>query len=136
MNALLIAGLAFIGLAAAVHVYFFYLESIAWSKPATWRLFGLRSQDAADTVRPMALNQGFYNLFLALGAAVGIVLTVAGVTQAGVTVALFAALSMVGAATVLVLSNPRMARAAAIQGAAPLVGTVLVGTALVVLGVS
>ena len=53
---LLIVGSIFVGLAALVHVYIFYLESIAWSKPATWKNFGLKSQAEADTVKPMAYN--------------------------------------------------------------------------------
>ena len=53
MNTVLF-GLAvvFLGLAAVIHVYIFYLESIAWSKPRTWKTFGLRSQEDADVVRP------------------------------------------------------------------------------------
>jgi putative membrane protein len=42
------------------------------------------------------------------------------VRAAGIGVLLLATCSMVGAALVLVVSNPRMARAAAVQGVAPL----------------
>ena len=35
-------------------------------------------QAAADTIRPMAYNQGFYNLFLAIGAIIGVVLFLVG----------------------------------------------------------
>ena len=35
-------------------------------------------QAAADTTKPMAYNQGFYNLFLAIGAVIGLVLYWAG----------------------------------------------------------
>lgn len=128
---LLTIGLVFIGLAAAIHLYIFYLESIAWSKPKTWKTFGLRSQQEADTVKPMAYNQGYYNAFLALGAIAGIVLIASGLPQAGIAVAIFAALSMVLAATVLITSSPKLARAAVLQGAAPLIGTVLLVLSLV-----
>jgi len=131
MDMLLTIGLVFIGIAAGVHVYIFYLESVAWSKPKTWKTFGLRSQAEADTVKPMAFNQGYYNAFLALGAIAGIVLIVAGLTQSGIALALFAALSMVLAATVLITSSPKLARAAVLQGAAPLIGIVLVVLSLV-----
>lgn len=125
-QALLVAGLVFVGLAALIHVYIFYLESIAWSKPRTWRVFGLRTQADADTVRPMAYNQGYYNAFLAAGVIIGIVLIATpGLAQAGVALALFAAASMVFAAAVLITSSPKLARAAVLQGAAPLVGSVL-----------
>lgn len=123
---LLIAAAIFLGLAALVHVYIFYLESIAWSKPSTWKTFGLKSQADADTMKPMAFNQGYYNAFLAVGVIVGLVLLATpGVEQAGYALAAFAASSMVLAATVLVTSNPKAARSAAIQGTAPLIGLVL-----------
>ena len=118
-------GLVFVGLAAVIHVVIFYFESIAWSQPKIWKRFGLRSQQDADVVKPMALNQGFYNLFLAIGIFVGIILIAAGTTDAGIAIALFAALSMVAAATVLIISNPKLARAALTQGALPLIGSVL-----------
>ncbi len=131
-QALLIAGLVFVGLAALIHVYIFYLESIAWSRPGTWKAFGLRNQADADTVRPMAYNQGYYNSFLAAGIIVGIVLIVTpGLAQAGITLVLFAATCMVLAATVLITSSPKLARAAVLQGAAPLVGSVLLVLAVV-----
>jgi len=74
MNALAVVGSVFVLLAAVIHVIIFVMESVLWSRPATWRRFGLRSQDDADTTKSMAFNQGFYNLFLAIGAALGIVL--------------------------------------------------------------
>jgi putative membrane protein len=91
-----------------------------------WRRFGLRSQQDADTIRPMAFNQGFYNLFLAAGAGTGLVLLgTTAWTQAGIAVAVFACASMVLAAVVLVTSSPKLVRAAVAQGAAPLIGLVL-----------
>lgn len=125
-SALLIAGSVFVGLAALIHVYIFYLESIAWSKPKTWKTFGLQSQADADTVRPMAFNQGYYNAFLAAGVIVGLILLFTPSTQqAGFALVVFAAGSMVLAATVLITSNAKLARAAVLQGAAPLLGIVL-----------
>jgi putative membrane protein len=123
-------GVVFIGIAALVHLYIFYLESIAWSKPATWKAFGLRSQEESDTVKPMAYNQGYYNAFLAVGAIVGLVLLTTNVAQAGYALAIFAGSSMVLAATVLITSSPKLARAALLQGAAPLVGVVLLAVSL------
>ena len=125
-SALVVAGSVFVGLAALIHVYIFYLESIAWSKPKTWKTFGLKSQADADVVRPMAFNQGYYNAFLAGGIIVGLILLFTPATQqAGFALIVFAAGSMVLAATVLITSNPRLARAAVLQGAAPLIGIVL-----------
>ena len=121
----LILGLVFAGIAALIHVVIFRLESIVWSQPATWKRFGLRSQQDADVVKPMALNQGFYNLFLAVGTIVGIVLVATGAVDVGRALVLFATLSMVAAASVLIISNARLARAAVTQGAAPLIAVVL-----------
>ena len=73
--------LAFV--AALIHVLFFYYESVTFGRPETWRRFGLQSQEQADVVRPMAYNQGFYNLFLALGIVVGLVLVTNGSVEAG-----------------------------------------------------
>ena len=131
-NTLLVAaGSVLVSLAALLHIYFFYLESVSWSKPSSWKTFGVRSAEDAETVRPWAFNQGFYNLFIAVGTLVGVTLiAVGGLTHVGIALALFGSLTMVGAATVLVLSNKRMARAAAIQGGAPLVGAILLAASL------
>ncbi|MBN9210369.1 MAG: epimerase [Microbacterium sp. 71-36] len=122
-----ILALVFAGLAALLHVYIFVLESVRWSHPSVWRIFGLTSQDAADTTKPMAYNQGFYNLFLAIGAGIGVVLwAVNGVGDvAGRTLLLFALGSMLAAALVLITSGRKYLRPAAIQGTLPLIGFVL-----------
>jgi putative membrane protein len=126
MNGLVLAGAVFAAIAALIHVYIWVLESISWNKESTRRVFGVRSAEDAELMKPLAFNQGFYNLFLALGAIAGLVLVLAtGAKQAGFAVAIFALLSMVLAAAVLLASNPRMLRAALIQGVAPLVGVVL-----------
>jgi putative membrane protein len=117
-------------LAALLHVYIFLMESVQWTVPRVWRRFGVADQEAANITRPMAYNQGFYNLFLALGAILGIVLfwvggpgTVADV--AGRTLVLFALGCMAAAALVLLTTGLRYVRAALIQGLIPLVGFVL-----------
>lgn len=122
-----ILALVFAGLAALLHVYIFVLESVRWSHPSVWRIFGLTSQEAADTTKPMAYNQGFYNLFLAIGAALGVVLwAVNGVGDvAGRTLLLFSLGSMLAAALVLVTSGRKYLRPATVQGTLPLIGFVL-----------
>ena len=131
MNAFAIIGSIFVFIAAVIHVLIFFLESIAWSKPATWKRFGLKSQSEADIVKPMAFNQGFYNLFLAIGIAIGLVLLgIPGGKQPGIAISLFAAGSMVLAAIVLITSSPKLARSAAIQGIAPLIGVIFLAIAL------
>ena len=128
---LAVIGAIFVGLAALLHVYIFVMESIQWSKPAIWRRFGLKSQADADTTKPMAFNQGFYNLFLAIGVGTGLVLLAVGATPVGLGMIFLGAGSMVAAALVLVLSSPKLARAAAIQGILPLLGIIFLVLALV-----
>jgi len=121
----LIIGAVFVGIAGLVHVAIFVFESVLWNRPSTWKRFGIKSQADAEVLRPMAYNQGFYNLFLALGAGAGLVmLAPSNVTQAGAALSIFVLLSMLLAAAVLVFSNPKLVRAAAFQGAAPLIGLI------------
>jgi putative membrane protein len=130
MNAaLLTIGSILIFLAAAFHLYVFFLESVTWRTPKTWKTFGLPSQEHADIIRPMAFNQGFYNLFLALGAGVGLALLGVASTVA-VTLMVFAALCMVGAGVVLFFSIPTSRRAALIQAGPPFFGVLFVLLAL------
>jgi putative membrane protein len=114
-----------LGLAALIHVYIFVLESLLWTRPSTRRTFGVRTAEDAETLKPMAFNQGFYNLFLSIGTVVGIALLVTGTMQAGAALLLLAGGSMVAAALVLVVSSPKLWRAAAIQGVLPLIGIIL-----------
>ncbi len=122
-----IAALIFAGLAALLHVYIFVLESVRWTQPKTWKTFGVADQGTAEATKPMAYNQGFYNLFLAVGAVVGIVLWVVnGVDDvAGRTLLIFSLGSMLAAALVLVTSGRKYLRPASIQGTLPLIGLVL-----------
>jgi putative membrane protein len=120
-----IAASVFVGLAALLHVYIFWMESVAWTRPEVWKRFSVADQAAADVTRPMAYNQGFYNLFLAVGAALGLVLWWTGRETAGTTLVLFSTGSMVAAATVLVTTGRRYLRAALSQGTMPLIGFVL-----------
>ena len=114
----------FAALAALVHVYIFVLESVRWRHPATRRVFGTTEETAAITA-PLAYNQGFYNLFLALGAPLGIVLWWTGHHEVGKTLMLFCTGSMVAAATVLITTGSSYLRAALSQGTIPLIGLVL-----------
>jgi len=127
---LLVATTILVGIAALIHLYIFVLESILWRREKTWRTFGVSSQADADVTRPMAYNQGFYNLFLALGALIGLVLLWLGMPEAGAALVFLAAGSMVAAALVLIISSPKLARAAAIQGLAPLLGIIALLLAL------
>ena len=111
--------------AAAIHVYFFLLESVWFMEPRVWRRFGIGTAEEAETVRSFAYNQGFYNLFLAVGVGLGLVLIVAGSVEAGRAIVLFACGSMVAAGAVLYLHTPGFLRAAAIQAVPPLLAILM-----------
>lgn len=130
---LLVIAIVFAALAALLHVFIFLMESVLWMRPATWKRFGITSQDDAATMRPMALNQGFYNLFLAVGILVAFfLLPHPGLHAAGVMLLLFCCASMLAAALVLLISNPKLARAALTQGIFPLIAVI----SLAILGVT
>ena len=117
-------------LAALIHAWFFVLESVWFMRESVWRRFGLTSEADARIVRSFAYNQGFYNLFLAVGVAIGLALVATGDPATGRPLVLFACGSMIAAGLVLVLHNPAFLRAAAIQVVPPLVAVL----AIVVLG--
>ena len=123
---MLIAGMVVAALAALFHVVFFLFESVLWTRPAVFGRFGIGSQAEADTIRPMAYNQGFYNLFLAIGAIVGLILYGVGMHAAGLALILFTMASMVAAAVVLTTTGRGYLRPALVQGILPLIGFVLI----------
>jgi len=115
---MLTVALVFAGLAALTHVYIFWLEALAF-ETAGRKAFGVSAADAA-VMKPWAYNQGFYNLFLAIGATIGIVISHAN-RDAAVALLLLAVGSMLAAALVLVTSDPGKARGALVQGLFPAV---------------
>lgn len=118
------AGLVLAGLAALLHLYIFYMESIAWTSPRVRATFGTSSDEAAAT-KELAFNQGFYNLFLSVLTGIGIVLHSLGSTSAGLALVLAGIGSMGAAAFVLFVSSPSKRGAALRQGLLPLLGVML-----------
>lgn len=117
------AGLTLAALASALHIYIFYMESIAWTSPRVRATFGT-SEEEANATKEMALNQGFYNLFLALVALIGIALTWLGPTGPGLALAFAGTGSMLAAALVLFITSPSNRAAAVKQGTLPLLAVV------------
>ena len=111
-------------LAAAIHVWFFVLESLLFARPGVAARFGLRSEEQVAAVRPMAFNQGFYNLFLAVGIAAGIAQIAGGAVVAGRSIVLFACLCMVWAGIVLFVTSRRFLQAALVQLVPPLIAII------------
>jgi putative membrane protein len=118
----LIIAVVLAALASLLHVYIWWLESYAWTGAAR-KVFGTTAEQAEQT-RELAYNQGFYNLFLAIGTAVGVAL-VDGHREAGVALIVFGVGSMLAAALVLATADLSKSRAAVVQGLCPLVSLVL-----------
>ena len=141
--------------AVLFHVVAFVVESFLFHRP-TVQTFLLGKPEPAAGVRLWAFNQGFYNLFLAIGAIGGAIAGIVGssgavcmamteeclrgavqvewVGIAGGAVAAFSAACMVGAALVLAISGGRASlRSAAMQGTLPVLGLILlaIGAAVV-----
>ena len=117
--------LVFAGLAALLHVYIWTMESLTWRQPATWKRFGVATQEEAETQRTFAFNQGFYNLFLAIIALRGILHAGTGRhAEAGWALLFASTASMVGAAVVLRSCGKQYTRAAVMQGTFPLLAIV------------
>jgi hypothetical protein len=127
---MVIVGLVLAGIAALVHVFIFYLESITWTSERARKIFGTGTVERAAAQRELAFNQGFYNLFLAVVTALGIVLHATGQQTVGSTLVFTGAGSMVAASLVLLLSSPDKASAALKQGVIPALGVValVIGT--------
>lgn len=118
---MLVTALVAAAIAAGIHVLIFVLESVLFARPSVWRRFGVASQGDVGVVRMWALNQGFYNLFLALGAVAGLIAVGLAHRDVGVALVAFAMASMAGAGVVLLVTGGRTyLRAAAVQAVPPL----------------
>lgn len=111
----------FVVIAGLFHVVVFAMESLLFSRPSTYRRFLVKDETELAVARPWAFNQGFYNLFLAVGGLGGLIWG----GDKGHAIALFACACMAGAGVVLVASDRRMMRAAAAQAVPPIVALVL-----------
>ena len=123
------AALIFAGLAALLHVYIFVMESLTWTSPRTRATFGTTPEEA-ETTKLLAFNQGFYNLFLAIVTAIGVVAICLGHIAVGAALVFAGVGSMLAAAAVLLASSPDKARAAVTQGTFPLIAVVLLALGL------
>ena len=121
---MLIAGLVLAAAAAAFHVFIFALESLRWTEPETRKIFGVATEAEAITMKQLAFNQGFYNLFLALATLLGIGLVIVGSSTVGLTLVFAGTGMMLAAALVLVLSDRTKLRAATMQGTLPLLAVI------------
>lgn len=112
---------AFFALSAILHVVFFVVESFLFQKKDGYKLFKLKPEDHA-AVKIWAFNQGFYNLFLAIGMAIGLFFVHEGRREAAGLLVSFCGLSMIGAGLVLFFSAPHLRRGAYVQMVPPILG--------------
>jgi putative membrane protein len=126
---MIVAALIFAGLAAVLHVYIWVMESFTWTTPRTRATFGITAEEA-ETTKLLAFNQGFYNLFLAIVSAIGIVALAQSHTGVGAALVFAGVGSMAAAAVVLLASSPEKARSALIQGTFPVIAVVLLAIGL------
>jgi putative membrane protein len=114
------AGFVFAAIAVALHVYIWVLESYLWTSDSTIRKFGI-SKAQAEQTKQLAYNQGFYNLFLAVIAAVGLIFLLREqFVEAGWALVTAGLGSMVAAGLVLALNDRRKLRPAITQLTSPL----------------
>lgn len=66
-----------IGVVAVLHLYFMYLEMVAWDQPLGRKTFGT-TVEFATASKALAANQGLYNGFLVAGLVWGLYLGDAG----------------------------------------------------------
>lgn len=126
MSTLHIIGLIVAGMAATLHVAFFVLESVLFRLPAGKKIFGVRPENDSATLRLFAVNQGVYNLALAIVVFVGIVVTlVTTPSPLGIAVIIAGCSVMVVAGLALAATAPRRTIPIALaQGGLPLVAIV------------
>lgn len=113
----------FVSMTAILHGLFFKLESIDFMKGQVLKKFGLNDEQGAF-VKVWAFNQGFYNLFLALGLVYSLFLLHRGRAESGILLAQFILLSLASAGVVLFVSAPEKYPAALVQAVPATLGLV------------
>jgi len=106
-------------LAGLFHIVVFVMESLLFRRPQIYRRFLVRPEHV-PVVGLWAINQGVYNLFLAAGALIGVVVLHVGNATVGRTLVLYACACMVVAGIVLFGSERRLWRSALMQAIPPL----------------
>ncbi len=86
-------------LVALLHLYFMYLEMVAWDQPLGRKVFKLTPEFAAAS-KALAANQGLYNGFLVAGLVWGLILGEAGFSVKVFFLACVVIAGIFGAATV------------------------------------
>jgi putative membrane protein len=106
--------------AGLFHVMAFILESVVFHRPGVQR-FLLGRSEKSPAVRLWAFNQGFYNLFLGVGAIIGAILWMSGTKTPGRTLVIYTATFMALCGVVLFVSDRTLWRGMIGQSTPPLV---------------
>jgi len=120
--------LIFAIITAIFHILFFVAESILWLKPYIYQsilgkpdpTMGIELIEQARLMETVFFNQGFYNLFLAVGLIAGVILSKKNHIEQGITLIVFCSLFAFGAGVVLALSTGAFL-GAAIQAVPPMI---------------
>jgi len=126
-----LVALIFSVLTIVIHVLVFIGESLLWGEPVIIDRvlskvnapLGVSPSDQAQILEVLFFNQGFYNLFVALGGVAGLVLYRYGRIQEGLALVCYTCLFALGAGVVLA-STTTAYPAAAIQGLPPLIALI------------
>ena len=123
MTTLQLVALIAAALAAMVHSAFFVLESVLFHRPVGRRVFGVRAGADSAPLRLFAVNQGIYNLGLAIVVIIGVALVAidpGSIAAVAVTVTGCAVMTLAG--LTLALTAPRrILPIAFVQGIPPLI---------------
>lgn len=109
--------------AVLFHVVAFVLESFLFHRPSV-QIFLLGKPEPAAGVRLWAFNQGFYNLFLAVGPMAGLIAHYAGDETAGRTLIIYGCAFMTACGVVLFISDRRLWRSMMGQSGPPLIALI------------
>ncbi|MFT7372781.1 MAG: putative membrane protein [Oleiphilaceae bacterium] len=123
-----LVALVFSTLTIVIHVLVFVGESLLWGNPLIIERVlskidapaGISLSDQAQILEVLFYNQGFYNLFVALGGVGGLILYKYGRIQEGIVLVCYMCLFALGAGVVLA-STTTAYPAAVIQGLPPLI---------------
>lgn len=101
----------------------FVLESFLFHRTDV-QTFLLGRPEPAEGVRLWAFNQGFYNLFLAVGPTAGLIAHYAGYTDVGRALVIYGCAFMAGCGIVLFISNRKLWRSMIGQSGPPLIALI------------
>ena len=92
-------------ISAAVYLLAFVWETILFRRPGVHQgVFAVPTEDV-EPVRLWSFCVGFYNLFIALGAVIGVITWAAGAVSAGRALVIFSCLFMFGCGVVLFVAD-------------------------------